>query len=388
MESRAFKSSSWEVAKVFLRLGCTAFGGPAAHVAMMQTEFVDRKGWLKPDEFMDLVGASNLIPGPSSTELAIAIGFRRAGWLGLVLAGVCFILPAALIVSVLAAIAVRADQSHVLAGAFAGAKPVVVAIVGQALVLLSKRAANSWIKQAAVGVGFILALIGIGPIMILFGFGAGFALATEVRQKTRDWRPMVQLGKILATLALLPIALSIIPSLHDHATPALLFLYFLKIGSIIYGSGYVLLNFLQAELVERWHWLSLAQLSNAIAVGQFTPGPVFTTATFIGYVLAGSVGAVAATLGIFLPAFLFVAVSGKSIFSLRESVTTSAFVDGINCAAVGLMAAVEWTLVRDSLNNVLTIAVAALSVVILLRTKLNASWLVLGGAISGALLLR
>ena len=373
---------------MFLRLGCTAFGGPAAHVAMMQTEFVDRKGWLKPDEFMDLVGASNLIPGPSSTELAIAIGFRRAGWLGLVLAGVCFILPAALIVSVLAAIAVRADQSHVLAGAFAGAKPVVVAIVGQALVLLSKRAANSWIKQAAVGVGFILALIGIGPIMILFGFGAGFALATEVRQKTRDWRPMVQLGKILATLALLPIALSIIPSLHDHATPALLFLYFLKIGSIIYGSGYVLLNFLQAELVERWHWLSLAQLSNAIAVGQFTPGPVFTTATFIGYVLAGPVGAVAATLGIFLPAFLFVAVSGKSIFSLRESVTTSAFVDGINCAAVGLMAAVEWTLVRDSLNNVLTIAVAALSVVILLRTKLNASWLVLGGAISGALLLR
>jgi chromate transporter len=297
-----------ELTRLFLKLGTTAFGGPAAHIAMMEDEVVRCRQWLTHAEFLDLLGATNLIPGPNSTEMAIHIGQRRAGWPGLLVAGGCFILPAALIVSVIAWVYVHFGRLPRVEGILYGVKPVVIAIVLQALWRLGHSALKTkWL--ATLGLGAVaLNFLGLNELVILFGAGL---IAVMARQS----------GSPNSTLPLLGIAPAV-PLATTSAAVSFglwpLLLFFLKVGSVLFGSGYMLLVFLRADLVDRWHWLTESQLLDAIAVGQITPGPVFTTATFIGYVLGGASGATMATVGIFLPAFFFVAVSGPLVPRLRQ----------------------------------------------------------------------
>jgi chromate transporter len=374
-----------EVAWLFLRLGVTAFGGPAAHIAMMEDEVVRRRQWLPREQFVDLLGATNLIPGPNSTELAIHLGHRRAGWPGLLVAGTCFILPAALIVGTIAWGYVRFGSLPAAESLLYGVKPVIIAIVLQALWGLGRSILKTWLL-AAVALAAIGASAAGGPeLAILFASGAAVALGRFLgRRIHRDG------GSSPLSAALLLGPPTVWPSLAAAATGAAapfslqgLFLFFLKVGSVLFGSGYVLLAFLRADLVTRWGWLTEAQLLDAVAVGQVTPGPVFTTATFIGYVLGGGPGAVLATVGIFLPAFFFVAVSGPLIPRLRRSPVAGAFLDGLNAASLALMAVVTWQLGRSALVDGWTLALAALSAGLLLRYRLNSAWLVLGGAAVG-----
>ncbi|HKX60596.1 MAG TPA: chromate efflux transporter, partial [Verrucomicrobiae bacterium] len=290
---------------LFLKLGVTAFGGPVAHIAMMEDEVVRRRQWLTRDEFLDLLGATNLIPGPNSTELAIHIGHRRAGWPGLVVAGTCFILPAALIVTAIAWAYVEFGKLPGAQGLLYGMKPVIIAIVLQALWRLARSAVKSRML-AAMGVAAIAAsFLGVNELVILFAGG----LLIAVIQSGFRLKPPAGVARLLAAAPMVPLPLAAaVPLVAAPFGLWPMFLFFLKIGSVLFGSGYVLLAFLRADLVDRWHWLTEAQLLDAIAVGQFTPGPVFTTATFIGYVLAGLPGAGIATIGIFLPAFVFVAL--------------------------------------------------------------------------------
>lgn len=376
-----------ELAVVFLRLGTTAFGGPAAHIAMMRTEFVDRRQWLAETEFLDLVGASNLIPGPGSTEVAIFIGLRRAGWVGLLLAGVCFIVPAALIVSGIAWAYVRFGHLPQMKGIVYGIKPVIIAVIAQALWTLARTALKTrWL--AVVGLAaLVMCVVGVPPLALLFGAGALVGMRGWLRDEPRrSGRPLLALAGVGSMLALLPLALTAVqPTAGPIVSWPPLFVVFAKIGSVVFGSGYVLLAFLRTDLVVRLHWLTSAQLLDAVAVGQFTPGPVFTTATFIGYVLLGPLGALAATLGIFLPAFLFVAVSGPLVPRIRQSPTTAAFLDGVNVASLALMAFVTWQLARTALVDGLTVALAVMAGIALWRWRVNSAWLVLCGAVVGLL---
>ncbi len=376
------------LAGLFLRLGLTAFGGPAAHIALMRQEVVERRKWLTEAQFLDLLGAANLIPGPSSTELAIFIGYQRARWAGLALAGVCFILPAALLVSLIAWAYVRYGHLPQIAGILYGVKPVVIAVIVQALWNLGRSALKT---RFLVGVGVVAAVavfLGANPLLALFGAGAvvcGVRLAVE--------RPKESLAPLAVLLGFIGVLVAAPLLLGKFAVPrrlnlSSLFLAFLKLGSIVYGSGYVLLAFLRADLVTQRGWLTSAQLLDAIAVGQVTPGPVFTTATFIGYLLAGSRGALIATVGMFLPAFLLVAVSGPLVPRLRKSALTGAFLDGVNVAALALMAVVTWELARDALTGPIPIAMAAASALLLLRYRVNSAWLLLGGALLGLFLRR
>ena len=360
-----------ELAVTFLRLGLTAFGGPAAHLALMQDEFVRRRRWVTAEEFLDLVGAASLIPGPSSTEVAIFLGHRRAGLAGLVLAGTCFILPAALIVTGLAWAYVRFGTLPSGAGLLRGVEPVVVAILAQALWAFGRTALKSaWLALLGAGV-LALALAGASPLLLLVLAGAASLAARR--------RP----GALPAVaVPLAPLALAA-PSAAGVATVGQLFLVFLKAGSVVFGSGYVLLAFLRGDLVERLGWLTEAQLVDAVAVGQVTPGPVFTTATFIGYLLLGPAGAAAATAAIFLPSFLLVAVSGPLVPRLRRSPAASAFLDGVNAASLGLMAAAGLALGRGALVGPLGVAMGAASLVLLIRYRVSATWLVAGGAALG-----
>ncbi|MBI2929589.1 MAG: chromate efflux transporter [Verrucomicrobia bacterium] len=370
-----------ELAGLFLRLGTTAFGGPAAHVAMMEDEVVRRRPWLSREEFLDLLGATNLIPGPNSTELAIHIGHRRAGWAGLLVAGSCFILPATLIVTALAWAYVRFGQLPKVEGLLYGVKAVIIAIVVQALWSLGRSAVKTRLL-AAVGVAAAaLSLLGVNELVLLFGSGLVVAGTRRVVQRGRDKTAASLLGLVPAV----PI-LGASGAVGGAATPFGLwpmFLFFLKVGSVLYGSGYVLLAFLRADLVDRWHWLSEGQLLDAIAVGQVTPGPLFTTATFIGYLLGGAPGATLATIGMFLPAFFFVAISGPLVPRLRRSALAGAFLDGVNVASLALMAVVTWQLGRVAICDWQTVALAVVSAVLLLRFRLNSAWLVLGGAAVG-----
>ena len=379
-----------ELALIFLRLGATAFGGPAAHIALMRREFVERRGWLTEADFLDLVGASNLIPGPGSTEVAIFIGLRRAGWIGLLLAGVCFILPAALLVTALAWAYVRFGHLPQAAGVFYGVKPVIIAVVGQALWMLGRTALRTRLLRAVGAATTVLAFLGVPPLALLFGTGAVLGVRGWVRDEpTRSARPLLALATVAAILIVMPLLLAAVqPPASRSVGLAALLLVFAKIGSVVFGSGYVLLAFLRADLVTRLHWLTTAQLLDSVAVGQFTPGPVFTTATFIGYVVAGPWGALAATLGIFLPAFLFVALSGPLLPRVRQSPTARAFLDGVNAASLALMAFVTWQLALAALVDAVTVAVAALSTLLLLRRRLNSVWLVLVGALLGLWLKR
>lgn len=378
----------WELAALFLCLGLTAFGGPAAHIALMRQEVVARKKWLTEAQFLDLIGAANLIPGPSSTEVAIYIGFLRARWAGLMLAGLCFILPAFLMVMGIAWAYTRYGRLPAVLGILYGVKPVVIAVIVQALWGLGRSALKT---RALIGVGLlaiIAAFAGINPLVILFCSGLALVGARGVvERKTEGLASLLGLVLVVAALAVAPWLLGkYTVAAHRQDIPAL-FLVFLKLGSVVYGSGYVLLAFLRSELVTQRAWLTSSQLLDAVAVGQVTPGPVFTTATFIGYVLAGPQGAVTATLGMFLPAFLFVAGSGRFLPRLRQSPLAGAFLDGVNAAALALMASVTWQLGRNALRDGVTVILAVTSAALLLRYKLNSVWLLLGGAVVGAVTL-
>lgn len=375
-----------EVGWVFLKLGTIAFGGPAAHIAMMEDEVVRRRQWVAREEFLDLLGATNLIPGPNSTELAIHLGQRRAGWAGLFVAGIAFIAPAFLIVLGIAWAYTaygKLPQAH---GILYGVKPVVIAVVIQALWGLGRLAVKTRFL-AVVGVAAILlTALGVNELMVLFGIGSSTVLWRVMTQRqTGAKTPPAALLGVFPMLASAPATVPAVTAAIPFGLGPL-FLFFVKIGSVLFGSGYVLLAFLRADLVERWGWLTEAQLLDAVAIGQVTPGPVFTTATFIGYVLGGAPGAVVATVGIFLPAFVFVAISGLLIPKLRRSPTAGAFLDGVNVASLALMLVVTWQLGSSALVDWITVTLAVASAIFLIRWRVNSAWLVLGGAIAGLLI--
>ncbi|MFI5385053.1 MAG: chromate efflux transporter [Fimbriimonadales bacterium] len=373
-----------ELAGVFLRLGLTAFGGPAAHIAMMRREFVERRQWLSDEEYADMIGAANLVPGPSSTEVAIHVGYRRAGGLGLIIAGLCFILPAALIVGVIAALYKAYGSLPEARHAMYGIKPVVIAIIAQALWGLGKTVLKKPLP-IVLALGCAAAgYLAVMPLILLLGSGAlTGGLAARSEKSLAGVKPLLVLLGSVALVAALPWLLSLMPQANGPPGAGPVFLSFLKIGSVLYGTGYVLLAFLKSDLVLRHTWLTQGQLLDAVAVGQFTPGPVFTTATFIGYVLGGPVGAVAATVGIFLPAFVFVGISGRYLRQLRDSPTSAGFLDGVNAAAIGLIAAVTVQLGREALIDAVSVGIAAVSLGVLLRFKVNSAWMILAGGVIG-----
>jgi chromate transporter len=370
-----------ELALLFLRLGATAFGGPAAHIAMMEDEVVRRRRWLTHDEFLDLLGITNLIPGPNSTEMAIHIGQQRAGWRGLVVAGSAFILPAAAITATLGWAYVQFGTAPRARGLLYGIKPVIIAVVLQALLGLAPKATK---KRSLLAIGvlcLVAAALGANELLCL-----ALAGVAELLIRKRSAPPALMLGGFASSEALASLTaaqIAIAPVVSSPFSLSALFLVFAKVGSVLFGSGYVLLAFLRSDLVEQRHWLTEAQLLDAIAVGQVTPGPVFTTATFIGYVLGGAPGALLSTLGIFLPAFFFVALSGVVLPKIRRSAWLGAFLDGVNVASLALMAVVALQLCRAALVDLTTVLLAAVSGVLLVRFKLNSTWLIVGGALVG-----
>jgi chromate transporter len=362
-----------ELVILFLKLGTVAFGGPAAHIAMMRHEVVERRRWMDEQEFLDLMGATNLIPGPNSTELAIHIGRVRAGWRGLLVAGVCFILPAALIVLVFAWTYARYGSAPRAQDLLYGIVPVVIAVIVQALWGLLKTAVKGPLT-ALVGVAaLVLYLSGVPEIPLLAGGALVVVLTRGVRRKWgAGTGASAPLGVPLGLLAVSATSTGMVP----------LFLSFLKIGSLLFGSGYVLLAFLRSEFVGPG-MLTQRQLVDAVAIGQVTPGPVFTTATFIGYLLEGVPGAIVATVGIFLPAFVFVILTGPIIPRLRSSPIMSSFLDGVNVVSLALMAGVTWYLGRTAVVDPFTAVLAVVAFVLSYRFKINAAWLVLGGGSLG-----
>ena len=403
-----------ELAVLFLRLGITAFGGPAAHIAMMRDEVVDRRRWLTDKEFLDLVAATNLIPGPNSTELAIHLGYRRGGLAGLALAGVCFILPAALIVAGIAWGYARYGETPQVGWLMYGIGPVVIAIVVQALVKLGQAALSRW-AYAPVGAVALAAVLGGANELAVLAAGGIIGLALAMRPSGPGGSAAVLTGLAALVTAPAHLARAAAPAMAQAgatagtagtagaiagttlagaaATGATvpftltgLALFFLKVGSVLFGSGYVLLAFLRADLVERWGWLTDQQLIDAITVGQVTPGPVFTTATFIGYLLGGWMGAALATAAIFAPGFFFVAVTQPLIPRLRASRALGGVLDGVVAASLGLMAAVTWQLAQAAVIDVTTALITSTAAVVLFRWRPNSTWLILGGAAAGWLL--
>jgi chromate transporter len=377
METRtpipSYRSRLTEVVALFLRLGVTAFGGPAAHIAIMHAEVVQRRKWVSEQEFLDLLGAANLIPGPTSTELAIYLGFRRVGWLGLLLAGVCFILPAMLIVLGLAWAYVRFGSTPLAGRIFYGILPVVIAIVAQALWNLGRKAVKNWLTGLLGLLALVLYFLGVNILVLLLAAGLVAMLGQNLSRLKRlpvvvFWLPLAGVGLLAGSVRFsLPV----------------LFLNFLKVGATLYGSGYVLLAYLRADFVHGLGWLTDRQLIDAIAIGQVTPGPVFTTATFIGYLLGGVPGALVATAGIFLPSFIFVAIAGLLVERIRKSAWAAGFLDGVNAASLGLMAGVTFQLATTAVIDPLTILIGLASLFLLLRFKINSTWLIAGGALIG-----
>lgn len=367
-----------ELALVSLKLGTVAFGGPAAHIAMMEDEFVRRRQWLTEADFLDRLGMANLIPGPSSTEVAIFVGYSKRGWAGLLVAGCCFIIPAAVLVALIAAVYVHFGSLPQVVGILHGIKPAVIAIILQALWRFARTAVKTRFL-AAIGVtAVVLNGVGIAPLVVLAI--AGIASGTAAWFKRQEGSALTAIpifgrfGLLLGTTAAAATApVSILR----------LFLSFLKIGSVVFGSGYVLLAFLRTEFIDHLHWLTEKQLIDAVAVGQFTPGPVFTTATFIGYLLAGIRGALVATLGIFLPGFVFVALSGRIIPKLRRSPLAVAMLDGVVVGSLALMAVVAWQLGRVAVVDWLALAILVISVMLLLQYRINSAWLIGGAALIG-----
>jgi chromate transporter len=367
-----------DLAGLFLRLGVTAFGGPAAHIALMENEVVRRRRWLSSERFLDLLGAANLIPGPSSTELALFIGYDKAGWRGLLLAGSCFIVPAALMVSVIAWAYVRFGALPQVGGVLYGVKPVEIAIIVQAFWALAPKALKRSPVLVAVGLlAAVAAAFGVDALAVLVGAGAASVVAARAleRGETR-LLGLAAVGGAGGSAGIVAIPVSLVT----------LFFTFVKFGAVVFGGGYVLLAFLRDDLVDRLRWLSESQLLDAVAVGQVTPGPVFTTATFIGYVIAGGWGAALATVGIFLPGFVLVAASRPLLARVRRSAWASAFLDGVNVASLALMAVVTFQLAKSTFVDVPTVLIGVACAVLLLLFRVNSAWLVCGGAVAGTLL--
>jgi chromate transporter len=369
-----------EVVHVFLKLGTIGFGGPAAHIGMMRDEVVRRRQWLSDQEFLDLLGVAQLIPGPNSTEMTILLGARRAGWRGLILGGASFILPAMLIVMVFGWLYVRFGALPQMEWLLYGVKPVMVAIIAQAVWELSKKAVKGPLTLSVGVLALVLYALGASEIPLLI---VGGLLVMVIQNRSRfRWRSAS--SALILGGPLTPIATA-----AQTAVPPFsywqLFWSFFKIGAVLYGSGYVLIAFMQGEFVQNLGWLTNQQLLDAIVVGQVTPGPLFTSATFVGYILGGVPGAVIATIAIFLPAFILVSIVRPFVPRLRQSPWFSGLLDGVNVVSLALIGGVTVGLARVSVIDPLTVAIAALTLVILLRFRVNSTWLVLGGALIGFL---
>lgn len=388
-----------ELARLFLKLGATAFGGPAVHIAMLEDEVVSRRKWMSRQYFLDLVGATNLIPGPNSTEMAMHIGIVRAGWYGLAVAGLCFVLPAVLITGCFAWAYVQWGAIPAIAPLFSGIKPVVIAIIAIAVWKLGRTAVKSkrhaWIGAAVLAVS----LYGLNEIAALMigGLAGMVYLRAGVLLKPRHLRilalmslpPALRPASVQASAGGL-LAGAVTASAVTAASNVSLWalgLFFLKVGAVLYGSGYVLVAFLEGGLVREFGWLSQQQLLDAIAVGQFTPGPLLSTATFIGYVIAGIPGAIIATVAIILPSFLYVAALNPIIPRLRRSVWMSAFLDAVNVSAIALMASVVLKLIPTTVNSWMAGALVIAALLVGVKWNLNAAWLILGGAVLGYFLI-
>lgn len=374
------RASMTELARVSLKLGFTAFGGPAAHIAMLHDETVTRREWTTEQEFLDMLGVTNIIPGPNSTEMVMSTGYEHQGWRGMLVSGTLFILPAATIVLALSWVYMRYGTTPEGTWLLYGIKPVIIAVVLQALVLLGRAAIKGpWLGLVGLA-ALALYLLGVNELVILFGGGILVMLAARLRQVPPG------VSALIGLLPGQPVGFSAWATTVATAEPysnLVLFLTFLKIGSVLYGSGYVLVAFLRNDFVERLGWLTEQQLLDAIAIGQVTPGPVFTTATFVGYLTGGFTGAVLATIAIFLPAFIFVALATPFLPRLRASPWISSLLDGLNVAAIGLMAAVAWQLGRSAIVDWVTLALAVGAAVLLVRFRVNSTWLVLAGGVVG-----
>jgi chromate transporter len=363
-----------ELAVLFFRLGCTSFGGPAVHIAMMRDEVVDKLKWMSEQQFLDLIGVTNLIPGPNSTEMAIHVGHERAGWKGLLIAGFCFIMPAVIITGLIAWFYRQYGTLPQAQPYIYGIKPAVIAVILGAIYPLLKKSLKT-IELGLIGVlSLILSILRYNEIFIMFGAGLIAVGLAALRNNS--------VSKNFLPLLLMPSSISGLVSM----TNARLFFTFLKIGAILYGSGYVLFAFLDSELVQRG-FLQRQQLVDAIAVGQFTPGPVFSSVTFVGYQISGFQGAVLSTIGIFLPSFLFVAFLSPLLLKLRNSKVFSSFLDAVNIASVAIIIAVCYAIGREGITDWRTILIAALSLVLVFTfRKLNSAWIILGGALTGYIL--
>lgn len=371
------KGNLKEVATVFFKLGLIAFGGPAAHVAMMEDEVVTKRKWMTREHFLDLMGATNLIPGPNSTEMTMHCGHERAGWKGLFVAGFSFIFPAVVFTTILAYLYVTYGELPQIEPFLYGIKPAVIAIILSAVYKLGKKALKNW-QLAVIGIATVVASIcGINEITIILAGGLigllWFGVPKVVDKKLNVFTPFFLLSSGVI--------------LTKTITNAKLFFVFLKVGAILFGSGYVLVAYLDAELVEKLEWLTKSELIDAIAIGQFTPGPVLSTASFVGYQINGIWGALVATLGIFLPSFIFVLVLNPIVPKLRKSKLASGFLDAVNISAVGIMIGVTYHLSKEILINWQSITIAIVSMVLVFYyRKLNAFWIVIIGAVLGYIL--
>ncbi|MCG8574649.1 MAG: chromate efflux transporter [Flavobacteriales bacterium] len=365
-----------EVAKVFFKLGCFAFGGPAAHIAMMEEEVVNKRKWMDRQHYLDLIGATNLIPGPNSTEMTMHCGHERAGFKGLFVAGIAFIFPAVVITGFLGWLYGEYGELPEVEPFVKGIKPAVLAIIASAILKLGKKALKGWELVVLGIVVLVISLLGINEVLALLGAGIVGALYFYSKHKINDS------PKLIIPLTLLHISGSTLAKL----TTAKVFLTFLKVGAVLYGSGYVLFAYLDAELVDVG-WMTRQELLDAIAVGQFTPGPVLSTATFIGYQLTGFWGALVATAGIFLPSFLFVLILNPLIPRMRKSKLLCSFLDSVNVAAVAVMVAVLFVMSWETLVDWKTIMIATISALITFRFKtISVVWTILGSSLLGYLL--
>ncbi|MGP0021587.1 MAG: chromate efflux transporter [Candidatus Sulfotelmatobacter sp.] len=395
---RASAGQVAELAALFLKLGAISFGGPAAHIALMETEIVRKRQWLTRQQFLDLLGAANLIPGPTSTEMAISVGFVRAGWPGLCTAGASFILPAALITGAFAGAYVRFGALAQAARVLGGVKAAVIAVIAIAIWRLGKTAVKSMPLAALGGLALAAFFLDVNPIAILLGGGLLGMLAVRVS----NFRSAAALilspafpQRLLRAAAGADtlwsrsfVAVVVASAATVVARPSVyrIGLFFIKVGAVLYGGGYVLLAFLEQGLVQQHGWLTHQQLLDAVAIGQFTPGPVLSTATFIGYILGGVPGAAVATVAIFLPSFFYVALLAPVLFRLRQSVWIATFLDSVNVCAVALMSGVTFRLAADALRGWTMWAIAVASLAVLLRWKVSPAWVVLAGGVAGLLL--
>jgi len=378
-QSETHTRRAWEVAKLFLKLGTISFGGPAAHIALMEAEVVRKRGWLNREHFLDLLAITNLVPGPNATEMAIHIGAIHAGWLGFLVGGAAFILPAALISGALAWSYVTYGSLPSVQALFAGINPVIIAIILGATYRLGKVALKDWKLATLAVICLGAALLGLNQVLILLAAGAvGLALYSRAMLGRLALLASAKTCEVLKTSQVF-VAAAVQPRLID------LGLFFLKVGALLFGSGMVFFAFVERDLVGTFGWLTQRQLVDAIAVGQMTPGPVLSSATFIGFLAAGWPGAAVATVAVFLPSFLIMALAGAYLPRLRHWPASQAFLKGVNAAVVALIAAVAMSLIRSSLVDVASVLIALAGLILLVRFKAEPWWLILGGGALGLL---